>query len=272
MIPKIIHYCWFGRGELPELAIKCIESWKKFCPEYEIIQWNEDNYCIEEKCDYVREAYAQKKWAFITDYARFDILLQFGGIYFDTDVELIKPIDDILQKGSFMGLESKAIIVENKIKSLEAASGLGIAAEPNNKIYQEIVKGYEGRHFDKNKGGNDNMTVVAYVSNVLMKHSPTVLDTGIIRVGDISVYPPDYFCPLNYQTGELCITENTRSIHHYMASWFTEKEKKWLYFEQKIKIKFGSKNGDIICNSIPMRIVRLFYRRGFAGAIRRLIK
>ena len=104
MIPKIIHYCWFGGNPLPELAIKCIESWKKYLPDYEIKEWNESNFDIN-CCAYVREAYEAKKWAFVSDYARFWILYQHGGLYFDTDVELIKSIDDLIVKGAFMGCE-----------------------------------------------------------------------------------------------------------------------------------------------------------------------
>ena len=104
MIPKIIHYCWFGGNPLPEDAKKYIESWRKYCPGYEIKEWNESNFDIN-CCDYVREAYEAKKWAFVSDYARFYILYQYGGLYFDTDVEMIRPLFSILQKGSFMGME-----------------------------------------------------------------------------------------------------------------------------------------------------------------------
>lgn len=105
MIPKIIHYCWFGRGPLPELAQKCIASWKKYLPDYEIKEWNEDNFDVN-IIPYTAEAYQAKKYAFVSDYARFWILYQYGGIYFDTDVEVIRPMDDIISKGNFMGFET----------------------------------------------------------------------------------------------------------------------------------------------------------------------
>ena len=107
MIPKIIHYCWFGRNPLPELAQKCIASWKKYLPDYEIKEWNEDNFDVN-IIPYTAEAYAAKKYAFVSDYARFWILYKYGGIYFDTDVEVIRPIDDIIAKGNFMGCETDA--------------------------------------------------------------------------------------------------------------------------------------------------------------------
>lgn len=104
MIPKIIHYCWFGRGPLPELAQKCIASWKKYLPDYEIKEWNEDNFDVN-IIPYTAEAYQAKKYAFVSDYARFWIMYHYGGIYFDTDVEVIRPMDDIVANGNFMGFE-----------------------------------------------------------------------------------------------------------------------------------------------------------------------
>ena len=105
MIPKIIHYCWFGGAELPEKDRKCIESWKKFCPDYQIIEWNENNYDVT-KNTYMYQAYQAKKWGFVPDYARLDIIYQHGGIYLDTDVELVKNLDSLLENDAFMGFVS----------------------------------------------------------------------------------------------------------------------------------------------------------------------
>ena len=130
MIPKIIHYCWFGGNPLPELAQKCIESWRTYCPDYEIKRWDETNFDVN-CCDYVRKAYEVKMWAFVSDYARFKILYENGGVYFDTDVELIKPIDDLLAKGSFMGLEESDKVF--------VAPGLGLAANPGLDLTEELL-------------------------------------------------------------------------------------------------------------------------------------
>ena len=119
MIPKVIHYCWFGGNPLPESAKKCIDSWKKYCPDYEIVEWNENNFDIS-KNQYCREAYEAGKWAFVSDFARFDIIYKYGGVYFDTDVEVIKPIDSLIEQGAFMGVERN--------KPINVAPGLGIAA------------------------------------------------------------------------------------------------------------------------------------------------
>ena len=133
MIPKKIHYCWFGRNPKPKLAEKCIASWKKYCPDYEIIEWNEDNFDIDMNA-YVKSAYEQKKYAFLTDYARLLIIYENGGVYFDTDVELIKPIDDLLENKSFFGFEDREHV----------NTGLGFGAEKENQIIKRMQKEYDG--------------------------------------------------------------------------------------------------------------------------------
>ena len=129
MIPKVIHYCWFGHNPLPESAVKCINSWRKFMPDYEIKEWNEDNFDVN-AIPYTAEAYQMKKYAFVSDYARFWILYQYGGLYFDTDVELIKPIDDIVEKGPFMGIEETCKIIPVNLVGYPLVNpGLGISVE-----------------------------------------------------------------------------------------------------------------------------------------------
>ena len=135
-IPKVIHYCWFGKGEMPKLAKKCIKSWKKYCPDYEIICWNEENFDLTQN-RYMKEAYEAGKWAFVSDVARLIIIYENGGIYLDTDVELIKPIDDLLQSKGFMGFDEKGIV----------ATGLGFGAEKGNEIVGEFLKDYNNIPF-----------------------------------------------------------------------------------------------------------------------------
>ena len=213
---KYIHYCWFGGSPLPELAQKCIASWKKYCPEYEIKRWDETNFDVH-CCDYVHEAYEARMWAFVSDYARFKILYENGGVYFDTDVELIKPIDDIITKGAFMGLEESG-------KAQAANAGLGLAANAGLGLVKEILNSYHNSHFKKDKSGWYE-TVVTRVTNIILKHGDIYLDR-ITEIAGITIYPPEYFCPLSYYTGEMNITKNSRSIHHYMASWVTPEERK----------------------------------------------
>lgn len=227
MIPKKIHYCWFGGNPLPELAIKCIDSWKKYCPNYEIIEWNESNFDIN-CCDYVREAYQAKKWAFVSDYARFKILYENGGLYFDTDVEMMKSFDDVIEKGGFMGRESDT--------DVSVAPGLGLAAAPGLELYKELLETYHNLRFMNEDGTLNLNTVVDYTTKSLLKHG--LKNTKEIQqIAGINIYPKEYFCPMSYDTGELTITTNTYSIHHYTASWYSETEKFAYQLKQKY-IKF----------------------------------
>ena len=209
MIPKKIHYCWFGRNELPETAKKCIDSWKKYFPEYEIIQWNEDNYDVR-KNNYIREAYEKKKYAFVSDYARFDVLYRHGGLYFDTDVEVIKSFDDILNQGSYMGCEIDGNDCKNY--SILVNPGLGMAAPAGLELYKEILDYY------------DTTTVVTRTTQILLERG--LKNTSEIQqIGQIVIYPKEFFNPRNNNTGVLQKTNNTHSIHWYAQSWVSSKER-----------------------------------------------
>ena len=213
MIPKIIHYCWFGRNPLSEKAKNCIESWRKFLPDYDIKEWNEDNFDVA-IIKYTAEAYRLKKYAFVSDYARFWILYHYGGVYFDVDVELVKPIDDILAKGAFMGCEEYSL----DYSKLNPATGLGIAAPIQHPFYAKILAAYSNKHF-VNWCGVNKETVVGIITNLINTKECVKDENGIAYIHDIYIYPSEYFCPLNFHTGELTITDKTRSIHHYQASW-----------------------------------------------------
>ena len=210
MIPKIIHYCWFGRGPLPELAQKCIASWKKYLPDYEIKEWNEDNFDVN-IIPYTAEAYQAKKYAFVSDYARFWILYQYGGIYFDTDVEVIRPIDDIIERGNFMGFET-----DPKPQLKADASEASVA--PGLGLIKKMLDFYEGRHFEFVPGGIGQLTIVHIATEVLRK-AGLKQQQGIQQVDDMWIYPAEYFCPINLKTGRIHVRPNTRTIHHYAGTW-----------------------------------------------------
>lgn len=207
MIPKIIHYCWFGRGEKPELAKKCIASWKKFCPDFEIREWNEDN------CDYLAmpfmaEAYAAKKYAFVSDVMRLVVLEQYGGVYFDTDVEVLRDISPLLDDEGFIGFENDQYV----------ASGLTIAAEAHHPVIQAMIEEYKKLHF---AGADGSVTPVGcpHLNTDVMERFGLVRNGQEQMVAGIRVYPADYFNPLDSATGKLTETENTYSIHWYSMSW-----------------------------------------------------
>ena len=205
-IPKIIHYCWFGGNPLPELAQKCIASWKKCCPDYEIKKWNESNYNVR-KIPYTAQAYDAKKYAFVSDYARFDILYEYGGVYLDTDVELIKPLDELLKYGAFCGVEQPGAL----------NAGLGMAAPEAMPIFREILDSYQSDKFINADGTFNLKTVVVRVSDILKKYGFSNTEE-IQEVAGFRIYPKEYFCPKSY-LGEINLTENTYSIHHFDASW-----------------------------------------------------
>lgn len=202
MIPKIIHYCWFGGKPLPKSARKCIASWRKFFPDYEIKEWNESNFDVN-IVPYTAEAYAAKKYAFVSDFARFWILRQEGGIYFDTDVEVIRPMDDILERGAFMGMEN----------SESVAPGLGLAVEQGHPLYQWYIDYFSDKHFTP-----DQPSMIPVLREKLLKLG-WQQENRIQSVDGITIYPPDYFCPQAKMGGPIYVTENTRSIHHFDCTW-----------------------------------------------------
>lgn len=195
---------------------KYIESWRSYCPDYEIKKWDETNFDIH-CCEYVYEAYQAKKWAFVSDYARFKILYEYGGVYFDTDVELIKSIDEILENGPFMGIE---VMKEKNV----IATGLGLASNPRHELYKEILEQYDKIHFRNEDGSLNQKTVVEYVTEILTIHG-WENKNSLQNIKGINIYPSDYFGPMNCLTGEICITNNTISIHHYSGSWLDNKHK-----------------------------------------------
>ena len=210
MISKIIHYCWFGRGELTPLAKKCIASWQQFFPDYEIREWNDENFNVN-FIPYTAEAYKVGKYAFVSDYARFWVLYRYGGFYFDTDVEVIRPLDDVLENGPFMGFE----LLGEKIA---VAPGLGLAAEPGMAIYKTILDRYEHLPFLLPDGSINPCMMIPMVTELLVKEG--LKGNGTIEhIAGIDIYPPDWFNPFDDALGRLSKTENTRTIHWYAKSW-----------------------------------------------------
>lgn len=212
MIPKIIHYCWFGRGPMPELALKCIESWHKFMPDYEYKLWNEDNFDIHSNT-YVEEAYEARKFAFVTDYVRLYALYYEGGIYMDTDVEALKPFDDLLFWNGFIGFEG----------SKYSPVGTGtIACKPKGEWALEQLQAYDGVHFKLNDGTFDLTTNPTRISTI-MRENGFHQDGTEQDYKDMHIFPVEYFCP-RQTTGELLFSENTYCDHHFMSSWDTKKK------------------------------------------------
>lgn len=227
MIPKIIHYCWFGEKPIPKGYIKNIKSWQKYMPDYEIKQWNESNFdvnCIP----FSKEAYEVGKFAYVSDYARLKILYEYGGIYFDTDVEVIRSLEKIINQGPWMGVEKHDKSNDN---SDYVSLGLGFAVEPHNPIIKEIMSVYENTHYIFPDGHIQQVTIVIIATNVFRKYGmPISIDTPTLVAG-IMIYPWKYFCPKAFLENKIEITENTYTIHHYSASWMS--------FVDKLKMRRG---------------------------------
>lgn len=205
--PKKIHYCWFGGAPKPAIVNTCIASWKKYMPEYEIVEWNEQNYDIK-KSEWMKEAYNEKKWAFVSDYARFDIIYHYGGIYLDTDVELLKKIPvEILNNDNFTAFESAG----------KVNPGLIYADVQGGKITKEFLKKYDDMHFIIN-GKPILVTVNSITTDILLPKGLT-LNNQKQTVDGLTVYPSSYFCGYDQDVREYAISSETISVHHYAGSW-----------------------------------------------------
>ena len=210
MIPKKIHYCWFGENPLPNYAKKCIESWGRHCPDYEIIQWKETNFDVTQN-QYCLEAYRAKKWAFVSDYARLKIIYENGGVYLDTDVELLKDITPLISDGvGFIGFQNL----------IEVNTGLGFAAEPHNEAVKAMLNVYEKYH-SFNAIPCPVANTLALIECGLKVNQPWCIQT----LDGIKVYPVEYFNPFSFDTQKLKITANTYTIHHYASTWVDNNQK-----------------------------------------------
>lgn len=208
MLPKMIHYCWFGGNEKPELAKKCIASWMKHCPEFELREWNEDNFSLDDCPQYVRDAYAAKKYAYVTDYVRLCVLHRHGGFYMDTDVELIRKLDGLLEDTGIIGFENHQFV----------NSGQMLAAEAGHPVLREMMDRYEKIEFYKADGSMYLLGCPHVNTEVLVRHG-LVRNGQEQKVAGFHIYPADWFNPLDSATGELIKTANTVSIHWYSMSW-----------------------------------------------------
>lgn len=246
MIPKTIHYCWFGRGEKPELAAKCIESWKKYLPDYELKEWNEDNFDIAQN-QYVREAYENRKFAFVTDYVRLYAIYTEGGVYMDTDVEVIGRYDQFLHHHAFSGFETDGNV----------PTGM-MAAEKGSIWAKELLDQYATRVFVQQDGSFDMTTNTTVITNYMLEKGLVLNNKYQDIPGLCTMYPADYFCPKDHRTGKIRCTKNTVCIHHFAGSWT---EHTWLGdYRHKTKLMlvqvFGERPITFLSDLVTLRIFK----------------
>lgn len=235
MIPKIIHFCWFGGNPLSELAEKCIESWKKYCPDYEIIRWDESNFDVNQNT-YCREAYEAKKWAFVSDYARLKVLYEYGGIYMDTDVEVIRCLDSFLTYTAFLGFESPTHLGTSIIASKKEATWIW-----------DLLSYYDSKIFINQNGEMGLTPNTKVVTDMMLSKYQLKLNNSYQYLNnEVIVFPIEYFCPKDYYSGNLSITDNTHTIHHYNGSWHSECWQWRLKFMHKYSKYFGQNGARIL--------------------------
>ena len=238
-IPKVIHYFWFGKGKKPKIFEKCLKSWKEKCPDYEIKEWTEDDFDVN-LTKYTKEAYQMKKYAFVSDYARFYVLYHFGGIYLDVDVEVLRNIDELLVNNMFLGFEDR-----NNVNP-----GLIMGAKKGEKVIGELLEIYN----NFNGFPNYQHTICNITTDYLIKNKG--LDTKAEKIqylDGITVYPFEYFCACDLITKKISATENTYTVHHYNASWLGTKEKIKNFIKKIVYRILGRDNYDKLKKIIKNR-------------------
>lgn len=249
MIPKVIHYFWFGNKSIPAEDLRNIDTWKKYCPDCELRLWNEHNYEIPD-IPYVREAYESKNWAHLSDYARLDVVYKFGGVYFDTDVELLRSIDELFELDAFVGFED----------GYHVNTGQGFGAKQGSEAIKAMLDVYKNRHYCTGPSIYD-MTPCPIINTEALINVGLIPDNSRQKVLDMEIFPTDYFCPKDMETDKIKITNNTYGIHHFHASWYTPKMKRQQSRCKKIRSIFGIRLGNLIINGIVT-----------AGSIRNMVR
>lgn len=253
MIPKIIHYCWLGPQPLPDSAKKNIESWRKYCPDYEIKRWTDSDIDIK-SVKYMEECYEAKAWGFVPDVARLQIIYNEGGIYLDTDVELIKSLDPLLDNKAFMGFENSSIV----------NLGQGFGAEPHNKLIREFLEQYKNIHFI-NRDGTKNLIASPQIQTKCLKKLGLHKNGKMQTIGTATIYPADYFSGIDYYSGLSTQTENTYAIHHFNGSWLPAEGKRMEKIRRRYFRKYGLKLGRVMWILKRVRIEKK--KNGLRGVI-----
>ena len=256
MIPKVIHYCWFGGGPLNQLSEKCIASWKKFCPDYELVRWDESNYDVTQN-EYMRRAYEAKKWAFVSDYARLDIVYEHGGVYLDTDVELVKPLDGLLDCRGFVGIEYSGAV----------ATGLGMGGEPGVELFRTLRDAYDGEDFLRPDGGL-NMVPCSYYQTGLLEKLGFVREDREQEVEGVTIFPSDILTSRDWYYGTLKTTERTVAVHHGAATWLDEEQQALRQKQQALVKRFGRGLGGTLANGL--RVWAYLRKNGVRATIKRI--
>lgn len=238
-IPKVIHYCWLSGDPYPELVRKCLNSWHEKLPGYDFVLWDRrkvDSIANE----WVRSAMAQKKWAFAADYVRLYALYNYGGVYLDCDVEVVKPLDELLKRKFFLGRESHNNVIEAAV----------LGAESHLSWVKCALEWYGNRDFDVADLNNPKIAVPVILKNVLDKES------------NVEIFAADYFSPKDNRTGRLKVSQNTFTIHHFDGNWFDDYQREYFRIRQSYSVKYGSFVGLVVATlfSIVHKVQMKFFK------------
>lgn len=228
MIPKIIHYCWFGNNPKPSLINKCIASWKKYLKDYKIIEWNENNFNFDNN-KYAKKAYQEKKYAFVSDYVRAYVLKEYGGFYLDTDVEVFKSFDDLLDKKCIFGFESGNYIATSFM-----------AAEPHHQIFKDFLSKYDDICFINDDGSFNTLTNVKILTELLEYHGLKKDGSHQLLSNNIEIYPSEYFSPYDYRVYCYYLTKNSYCVHHFVVSWISKRNQLKIILKKIFLKLFGA--------------------------------
>lgn len=259
MIPKKIHYCWFGGNPKSKVVKKCINSWKKICSGYEIIEWNESNFNISTAPLYVRQAYKAKKWAYVTDYVRLYVVHEYGGIYLDTDVQVIKCFDGFLHYNAFFGFENTTNI----------STGLGFGAVKGLNILCEIMNQYSKIPFALKNGYVDMTPCPQRNTDVFLNYGLKQNGETQLLDDNIIVLATEYLCPIDYETLQLNKTKNTISIHWFNASWMSSDGKKHHIKQARHRRRVNNKH---IFIHFPNKILKKIVGNDKYNALKQILK
>ncbi len=218
-IPKVIHYCWLSSEPYPDLVRKCMESWQRYLPDYQFVLWDRER-INEIDCSWINSAIIAKKWAFAADYIRLHALYNYGGIYLDCDVEVIKPFDDLLERSYFVGRETHKNVIEAAV----------IGAEPSLNWLKDALDWYESKEFNVTQLNNPAIAIPVILKNVLSKKS------------NVAILPAEFFSPKDNRTGNVKITPRTYTIHHFDGNWFNNYQRE--YF--RIRVKYSQKYSALV--------------------------
>lgn len=243
MIPKIIHYCWFGKGEYPEKIKNCIDSWKILNEDYQFMIWNEESFDIE-SFEFAREAYQAGKYAFVSDMVRFFALSQYGGIYLDTDVEVVRDFSEVLN--------NSVVLSGDESGNIDGAFIAGVKGHP---FFEEIFSMYQQMHF-LNTDGSFNQTVINYwMQEILKKYGYCHANDCTVLTEDIHIFPAEYFCAMDQYTGKTYKTKNTFCIHHHTYLWTSKKTAFIRFIRTKILVPMiGRKRYFLLVNALKEKL------------------